>query len=85
MSESAKKSISRRDLLKGAGIAGIAVQAGWLVAADNQAGKSSESYTGWESFNPGTQFINRNQFEFKGPAHRPVGKVRRPGHSTDYI
>ncbi len=85
MSESAKKSISRRDLLKCAGIAGVAAQAGGLVAAGNQAGKSSESYTGWESFNPGTQFIDRKPFEFKGPAHKPVGKVRRPSHSTDYV
>jgi reductive dehalogenase len=85
MSESAKKSISRRDLLKCAGIAGVAAQAGGLVAAGKQAGKSSESYTGWESFNPGTQFVDRKPFEFEGPAHKPVGKVRRPSHSTDYV
>ncbi len=49
------------------------------------AGKDSESYTGWESFNPGTQFFNRKPFEFDGPAHSPVGPVQRPGHITDYV
>ncbi len=85
MSEPTSKALSRRDLLKIAGIAGIAAQAGALVAAGNQAGSSSESYTGWESFNPGTQFFNRRPFEFEGPAHAPVGEVRRPSHLTDYV
>ena len=53
MSESAKGGLSRRDLLKLAGVGGIALQAGGLVAAGIQTGKSSESYTGWESFHPG--------------------------------
>ena len=85
MSESAVKGISRRNLLKLAGIAGVAVQSGGLVAAGIQAGKSSETYTGWESFNPGTQFFDRKPFEFEGPAHKPVREVRCASHLTDYV
>ncbi len=78
-------SLSRRSFLKIAGLVGVAAQAGGLVAAGVQAGKDSESYTGWESFNPGTQFFNRKPFEIDAPAHSPVGEVRRPGHLTDYV
>jgi epoxyqueuosine reductase len=78
-------SLSRRSFLKIAGLVGVAAQAGGLVAAGVEAGKSSESYTGWESFNPATQFFNRKPFEFDGPAHLPVGEVRRPSHMTDYV
>jgi hypothetical protein len=82
MDTSSDKGISRRNLLK---YAGVAVQAGSLILAGKQAGKSSESYTGWESFHPGTQFFDRKPFKFEGPAHKPVGKVRRPSHLTDYV
>ena len=85
MSEETKAPISRRNFIKIAGLAGAAAQTGGLVAAGVAAGKSSETYTGWESFNPGTQFFNREPFEFESPAHRPVGKVRRPSHITDYV
>jgi reductive dehalogenase len=85
MDKPAQKNLSRRDLLKIGGIAGLAVQGGGLAAAGIQAGKSSESYTGWESFNPGTQFFNRTPYEFEGPSHKPVGDVRRPSHLTDYV
>ncbi len=85
MSEDKKGPVSRRNFLKIAGLAGAAAQTGGLVAAGVAAGKSSETYTGWESFNPGTQFFNREPFEFESPAHRPVGKVRRPSHITDYV
>jgi len=84
MSESLK-GISRRDFLKIGGLAAVAVQAGSLTAAGIAAGKDSESYTGWESFNPGTQFFNRKPFEFDGPAYAPVSEVRRPSHITDYV
>jgi len=85
MDKSSDKTISRRNLLKYAGIAGLAVQAGSMVPAGKKAGASSESYTGWESFHPGTQFFNRKPFEFEGPAHTPVSTVRRPSHHTDYV
>lgn len=85
MDASSDKGLSRRNLLKLAGIAGAAVQAGALVVAGKQEGKSSESYTGWESFHPGTQFFNRKPFEFEGPAHKPIGEIRRPSHHTDYV
>ena len=77
--------LSRRSFLKIAGIAGVAAQAGGLVAAGVNAGSSSESYTGWESFNPATQFFNRAPFEFDGPAHVAVSEVRRPSMTTDYV
>jgi reductive dehalogenase len=85
MGKEQKAPISRRNFLKMAGLTGAGAQAGGLVAAGVQAGKSSESYTGYESFNPGTQFFNREPFEFEGPAHKPVGQVRRPSHITDYV
>lgn len=89
MSEEQKTSmpLSRRNFLKIAGAVGIAAQAGGLVAAGINEGKSSESYTGWESFNPGTQFFNRKPFEIDYPAHTPVDEaaVRRPSHMTDYV
>ena len=80
-----KSSVSRRGFLKIAGLTGAGVQAGALVGAGVAAGKDSESFTGWESFNPGTQFFNRKPFEFDGPAHLPVEKVKRPSHITDFV
>lgn len=85
MSSKDAAGISRRDFLKVLGLAGVAVQAGGAIAAGVKAGSSSETYTGWESFNPGTQFFNRKPFEFEGPAHTPVGEVRRASHITDYV
>ena len=80
-----KSKMSRRSFLKAAGIAGFVAHTGGLVAAGKVSGKSSETYTGWESNNPDTQFFNREPFEFMGPAHLPVGKVRRPSHLTDLV
>ncbi len=80
-----KNAVSRRGFLKIAGLTGAGVQAGALIGAGVAAGRDSESYTGWESFNPGTQFFNRGPFEFDGPAHLPVGPVQRPSHITDYV
>jgi len=77
--------ISRRSLLKVAALAGTVTSAGGILLSGIEAGKDPESYTGWESFNPGTQFFDRRPFEFEGPAHVPVGEVRRPGHLTDYV
>jgi reductive dehalogenase len=85
MSEEKSGTLSRRDFLKVAAVAGVAVQAGALFGSGLAAGKSSESYTGWESNNPGTMFFNRKPFEFTGPAHVPVSEVRRPSHLTDYV
>ena len=85
VSEESNAPISRRNFLKIAGLAGALVQAGGFVAGGLAAGKDSETYTGWESFNPGTQFFNREPFEFEGPAHTPVSEVRRPSHITDYV
>ena len=84
MSDS-KINLSRRSFLKAAGIGGIAVHTGGLVMAGKVAGSSSETHTGWESNNPGTNFFNRKPFEFTGPAHKPVGEVRRPSHTTDMV
>ena len=80
-----KTDVSRRNFLKITGLAGLVAQTGGLVVAGRGAGKSSKTYTGWESNNPGTKFFNRKPFEFTGPAHAPVGKVRRPSHITDYV
>jgi hypothetical protein len=66
-------------------VPGAAASAGGFFGAGVAAGRSSESYTGWESFNPGTQFFDRRPFEFDGPAHSPVGEVRRPSHLSDYV
>jgi reductive dehalogenase len=85
MSQELKKPVSRRNFLKIAGLVGVAAQAGGLVAAGVQAGKDPNTYTGWESFNPSTQFFDRTPYEFDGPAHAPVGDVRRPSHLTDYV
>jgi reductive dehalogenase len=85
MSEEQNTHISRRSFLKIAGIMGAAVQAGGLVVSGISAGKNSETYTGWESFNPGTQIFNRKPFEFTGPSHIPVSEVHRPSHYTDYV
>ena len=85
MSEQPAQGVSRRSFLKLAGLVGMAAQAGGLIAAGDNAGKNSESYTGWESFNPGTQFFDRKPFEFEGPAYKPVSQVRRPSHLTDYV
>ncbi len=79
------KGVSRRDFLKIAGLAGAAVSAGGFFLGGKAQGASSETYTGWESFNPATQFFNRKPFEFEGPAHTPVSEVRRPSHITDYV
>ena len=80
-----KTKMSRRSFLKAAAIGGFAAHTGGLIAAGKIAGSSSETYTGWESNNPATNFFNRKSFEFTGPAHKPVGEVRRPSHMTDYV
>jgi len=85
MTEEVKQGMSRRDFLKIAGLAGAAVQAGAFVAGGTAAGSSSETYTGWESYNPGTQFFNRKPFEVEYPNFTPVAEVRRPSHMTDYV
>jgi ferredoxin/uncharacterized protein YktA (UPF0223 family) len=77
--------VSRRNFLELAGVAAAAASAGGFYLGGVQAGSDPESYTGWESFNPGTQFIDRAPFEFDGPAHTPVDTVRRPSHLTDYV
>ena len=80
-----KKQLSRRDFLKFAGLTAAAVQAGGMVAGGIAAGKNSESYTGWESHNPGTQKFNRKPFEVAYPNFEPIAEVRRPSHLTDYV
>lgn len=80
-----KTKLSRRSFLKAAGIGGLVVHIGGLVVAGKVAGSSSETYTGWESNNPETNFFKRKPFEFTGPAHTPVGDVRRPSHMTDMV
>ena len=56
MTDEVKKGMSRRDFLKIAGLAGVAVQAGGLIAGGTAAGADKETYTGWESLNPSTMF-----------------------------
>ena len=85
MAEQAESQVSRRSFLKIAGLAGIGVQAAGFVGAGIAAGSSSETYTGWESSNPGTQYFNRKPFEVEFPSHHPVSEVRRPSHITDYV
>lgn len=85
MSDPNQQGISRRSFLKMAGFAGIALQAGGLLAAGKAAGENPETYTGWESFNPSTQFFNRKPFEFEGPSYTPVSEVRRPSLLADYV
>jgi epoxyqueuosine reductase len=85
MGEERKTGVSRRAFLELGGVAGAAASAGGFFVGGVAAGASSETYTGWESFNPGTQFFNRKPFEFEGPAHTPVGEVRRPSHLSDYV
>ena len=85
MSKEKNAKLSRRDFLKVAGLAGVAVQAGGLIAGGVAAGADKESYTGWESFNPSTMFFNREPFRIESPAHSPVGEVRQPSHITDYV
>ncbi|KAA3648439.1 MAG: reductive dehalogenase [Chloroflexi bacterium] len=85
MSDEQGTQLSRRSFLKIAGLAGAAVQAGGLIAGGVAAGSDTEGYTGWESFNPATQFFNREPFRIPSPAHTPVGEVRQPSHITDYV
>ncbi len=85
MTAEVKQGMSRRDFLKIAGLAGVAVQAGGLIAGGTAAGADKESYTGWESFNPSVQFFNREPFRIPSPAHKPKGEVRQPSHITDYV
>ena len=85
MGDERKTGLSRRAFLEIGGVAGAAASAGGFFLGGVAAGESSESYTGWESFNPGTQFFDRTPFEFEGPAHTPVSEVRRPSHLSDYV
>jgi anaerobic selenocysteine-containing dehydrogenase len=79
MSETQKAPMSRRDFLKIAGLAGAAIQAGSLIRGGVAAGSSSETYTGWESFNPGTQSFNRKPFEMKAaPTPRSAKSAAHP-------
>ena len=65
-----KKQVSRRDFIKVAGLAAAAVQAGGMLAGGVAAGADPESYTGWESYNAGTQKFNRKPFEVEYPQHQ---------------
>lgn len=85
MTDERSMTVDRRSFLKIAGLGGAAVQAGALIAGGVAAGRDSETYTGWESFNPGTQTFNRKPYEHEGRAHDPMGEVRRPSHLTDYV
>lgn len=85
MSDESTTKISRRNFLIGAGVAGAAVQVAGMLGGGIAAGSDSETYTGWESYNPGTQSFNRKPFEVDGPVFKPVGEVRRPSHMTDYV
>ncbi len=85
MSDDEKTGLSRRNFLMVTGLAGLAAQTGGLVAAGIRTGRDPRTFTGWESYNPGTQFFDRRRFEFDGPAYSPVGSVSRPGHRTDYV
>jgi epoxyqueuosine reductase len=85
MTAEVKQGMSRRDFLKIAGLAGAAVQVGGFLAGGKATGSSSETYTGWESYNSGTQFFNRKPFEVEYPNFTPIAEVRRPSHLTDYV
>lgn len=85
MADQNKEGISRRKFLKVAGAAGLALQMGGLIAAGKAAGSNPETFTGWESFHPSTQFFNRKPFEFAGPAFKPVADVSRPSFLADYV
>ncbi len=77
--------LSRRDFLKVSGLVGAAIQVAGVGGAALAAGKSHDSYTGWESWQGDQQTFNRKAHEFDGPAYEPVGEVRRPGRYTDLI
>ncbi len=77
--------MTHRGSLKTAGAVGVAAQVGGMEGAGLTAGKDPKSGTGWESFNPNTQFFNRRPFQVPGPAFQPVGPVTRPSHLTDYV
>ncbi len=81
----AQASLSRRSFLKIAGLVGVAAQAGGLVASGIKVGEDHQTYTGWESFNSGTQFFDRKPFEVAFPKHIPVGETARPSLMTDYV
>lgn len=85
MSEKTTDQMSRRDFLKVTGLVGVAAQAAGFVAGGIATGSDSDSYTGWESNNPGTQFFDRTPFEVEYPSFKPVSEVRRPSHLTDYV
>jgi len=84
-----KKKFSRRDFLKFGGLVGIAAQAIAIPALGYQNGKSFDTYTGWEDFEGGTQFFNRQPFELSGVEELyqkyfpKVGEIQRPNQATD--
>lgn len=80
-----KTQLSRREFLKIGGAVGAAVQVAAVGAAGVAAGKSYDSYVGWEDYEGETQSFDRKPFEFEGPAYKPVGPVSRPSKLTDLI
>lgn len=85
MADQTKQGVSRRDFLKIGGLAAVALQVAGAAGAGLAAGKDYTSYTGWESFEGATQFVDRNKLEMKGPPYVKVGQTRRPSKQTEYI
>jgi epoxyqueuosine reductase len=70
--------VSRRDLLKFAGIAGAAAGVGGAAAAGFEAGRDTDSYTGWERYHYGEgQFFDREPFRRELPTYKLAGNPER--------
>lgn len=88
---SEKSNLTRRDFLKIGGLVGVAAQAIAIPGLAYKAAASSDTYTGWESFEGDTQFFDRKPFELKGGLEELYEKyfpkedvVTRPNMMTDF-
>jgi epoxyqueuosine reductase len=86
MKESKKdNTLNRRQFLKASGAAGAALGSVGLGFFGYEAGKDPSTYTGWETFEGGSQTFNRKPWEIDHPPYRKVGPTTRPDARAEVI
>jgi len=80
-----KNALNRRQFLKASGAAGAVLGGVGLGFFGYQAGKDPASYTGWETFEGGSQTFNRKRYEIDHPPYQIVGPTSRPDARCEVI
>lgn len=79
------KKFSRRQFLKASGAASAVMGSVGLGFFGYEAGKAPSSYTGWETFEGGSQTFNRKRWQVNEPIYKKVGPTRRVDARTEVV